>query len=106
MEAIRSSETSVHTRSTRRHIQEDGTLHGHRHENPKFYYILSICFQFWLQLQLNIRQFTLNLIYDSSPWNSFKYLSKQKMFGTKSVEKHETHFMSDTLFRHVLRFSK
>jgi hypothetical protein len=27
MEAIRSSETSVHTRSTQRHIQEDGILH-------------------------------------------------------------------------------
>jgi hypothetical protein len=27
MEVIRSSETSVHTRSTRRHIPKDGTLH-------------------------------------------------------------------------------
>jgi hypothetical protein len=26
MEAIRSSETSIHTRSTRRHIPEDGVL--------------------------------------------------------------------------------
>jgi hypothetical protein len=29
MEAIRSSETSVHTRSTRRHIPEDGIFHEH-----------------------------------------------------------------------------
>jgi hypothetical protein len=37
MEAIRSSETYVHTRSTRRHIPEDGILHSHRCENLKSY---------------------------------------------------------------------
>jgi hypothetical protein len=31
----RFSETSVHTRSTQRHIPEDGILHSHRHENLK-----------------------------------------------------------------------
>jgi hypothetical protein len=29
--------TLVHTRSTRRHIPEDGILHSHRSENLKFY---------------------------------------------------------------------
>jgi hypothetical protein len=37
MKAIRSSETSVHTRSTRRHIPEKGILHSHRRENLKYY---------------------------------------------------------------------
>jgi hypothetical protein len=34
-EEIRSSETSVHTRSIRRHIPEDSILHSHRRENLK-----------------------------------------------------------------------
>jgi hypothetical protein len=37
LEAIRSSEASVHTRSTRRHIPENGILHSHRCENLKSY---------------------------------------------------------------------
>jgi hypothetical protein len=37
MEAIRSSEKSVHTRSIRRHIPEDHILHSHRRENLKSY---------------------------------------------------------------------
>jgi hypothetical protein len=42
MEAIRCSETSVYTRYTRRHIQEDGILHSHRCENLKSYKVLSV----------------------------------------------------------------
>jgi hypothetical protein len=37
MEAIRSSETSVNTISTRHHIPEDCFLHSHRRENLKSY---------------------------------------------------------------------
>jgi hypothetical protein len=37
MEAIHSSETSVYTRSTQRHIPEDGILHSHRCKNLKSY---------------------------------------------------------------------
>jgi hypothetical protein len=37
IETIISSETSVHTRSTRRHIPEDCFLHSHPRENLKSY---------------------------------------------------------------------
>jgi hypothetical protein len=35
MEAVRSSETSVHTRSTQRHIPEDGILNEMLHYHPR-----------------------------------------------------------------------
>jgi hypothetical protein len=41
MEAIRSSETLVLTRSTRRHIPEEGICPSHRLENLKSYIALT-----------------------------------------------------------------
>jgi hypothetical protein len=37
VEKVRSSETSVHTRSTRHHNPEDGILHSNRREHLKLY---------------------------------------------------------------------
>jgi hypothetical protein len=39
MEELRSFETSVPTRATRRNITKDATLHSHRRENLKSYKI-------------------------------------------------------------------
>jgi hypothetical protein len=41
MEALRSSETSVLTRATRRNNQEDCIIHSHRRENIKSYIALT-----------------------------------------------------------------
>jgi hypothetical protein len=41
MEALSSSETSVLTRVTWRHIPEDGIIHRHRRENIKSYIALT-----------------------------------------------------------------
>jgi hypothetical protein len=43
IEVIRSSETSHQTRTARRHIPEDDTLHSHRSENLTSYIVLSGC---------------------------------------------------------------
>jgi hypothetical protein len=63
MQAIRSSETSVHTRSTRHHIPENGILHSHRRENLKFY-IVNFIFQQLTDAQYRISQeFGLNSLF-------------------------------------------
>jgi hypothetical protein len=55
MDVIGSSETSVHTRSTRRHIPEDGILYSHRSENLKSYKT-EICFLQTFRLQWRLKQ--------------------------------------------------
>jgi hypothetical protein len=51
MEDTRSSETSVLTSATRRHIPEDDILHSHRRENLKSYIALT---GWVLQRRLNV----------------------------------------------------
>jgi hypothetical protein len=51
-----SSETSVHTKSTRRHITEYGILHSHRRENLKPYNTtLNILWRSTSDLQLSVQ---------------------------------------------------
>jgi hypothetical protein len=64
MEAIRSSETSVQSTSTRRHTPEDGILHSHRRENLKSY---NICI-FLQEIVASMEGKMLNVL--------IKYLSK------------------------------
>jgi hypothetical protein len=61
MEAIRSPETSVHKRSTRRHIPEDGILQGHRRENLKSYIVISVCRNpfLYVTMQISVRELQL-----------------------------------------------
>jgi hypothetical protein len=56
MEAIRSSETSVHTRFIRRCIPEDGILHNHRRETPKSY-ISDKCLPYGLYYTFRLNTF-------------------------------------------------
>jgi hypothetical protein len=55
MQAIRSSETLVHTRSTKRDIPEDGILHSHRRENLKSYIWNTCLFHVLHSIQINSR---------------------------------------------------
>jgi hypothetical protein len=59
--AILSSETSIHTRSTRRHVPEDGVLHSRRHENLKSYIRLILCSIFVSQCRLFPSDYLLHL---------------------------------------------
>jgi hypothetical protein len=65
MEAIRSSETSVLTKNTRRKFPEDGFLHSHRRENLKSY-MTYVCFHIGSALYRNV-------IYVMSLSNSLYY---------------------------------
>jgi hypothetical protein len=65
MEAIRSFETSVHTRSTRHYIPEDGILHSHRCETLKSY-IDKVAFQLPGNYELYFTYTNRNLIISST----------------------------------------
>jgi hypothetical protein len=60
MKAIGSSETSVHTRSTQRHIQENGILHNHRCENLKSYKFIGPLYNCYNISQITIFDWTLS----------------------------------------------
>jgi hypothetical protein len=70
MDAICSSETSVHTRSARRHIPEDGILHSHRRGNLKSYIVF-----FWLRILEYVQHWAENNYLESNlPVNSTAFV--------------------------------
>jgi hypothetical protein len=72
-EAIRSYETSVHTRSTRRHIPEDGVLHSHGRENLRSYEPNYI----WVRLQIVNSNLIILFAFDTFVrfWNLHRLIS-------------------------------
>jgi hypothetical protein len=64
MEALRSSETSVSTRATRRHIPEDDMLYSHRRENLKshIFYDGEYNINCYISLKINYRSYQLVLL--------------------------------------------
>jgi hypothetical protein len=72
MESIRSSETSVHTRATRRHIPEDDILHSHRRENIRSYMFNFLCIRVYCEVRNLVRP---SGIFENE--NKSKYYSKE-----------------------------
>jgi hypothetical protein len=70
-----SSETSVHIRSTRRHIQEDGILHSHRCEYLKSY-ILIYC----------------SMLFILAYWNTELFVSKVRLIIIIRIKSNEYNF--------------
>jgi hypothetical protein len=72
MEALRSSETPVLTRVTRRNTSEDGVLHSHRRENLKSYKHAIAC------------DASITLFRDPTEIDDIKVLlNNEKRFGTR-----------------------
>jgi hypothetical protein len=91
MEATRSPETSVQsTRSTRRHIPEDGFLHSHRRENLKSYkmYIFHVAFScknsiLYIELKLSCRYWS--VYSNDNSYDKNKYdVDLRELIGRKS----------------------
>jgi hypothetical protein len=85
MEVTPSSETSVHTRTTRRHISENDFLHSHGRENLKSYILTGFVFPDGRSTVTNIVLRTAICIWGNEPSKFVTRATRQELWQKEQV---------------------